>query len=98
MDTLPNTLDGDMIRAARELWAIVRSVCLVPRSPITVRPVAAVRVIVRRVVVRLHAARSAIEDAAALAICTLYTSPVGTAVSGFRAFRASFKNFQRERP
>jgi hypothetical protein len=31
---------------------------------IVIRPLAAVRVIVRRVVIRLHAARSAIEDSA----------------------------------
>jgi len=36
-----------------------------PQSPIVCRPVTAVRVIVRQVVIRQHAARSAIEDSAA---------------------------------
>ena len=52
-----------MADAAREFLAIVGNVSLATRSPIVERAAPAVRVVVRGVVIRLHAARSALEDA-----------------------------------
>jgi hypothetical protein len=63
----------------RELRACMASLRLVSRSPRLIRPArAAVRVLVRRAVVRLHAARCAIGDgAAALAIRLFQQRPIG---------------------
>ncbi len=82
----------------RELLACMASLRLAAQSPRLTRPaLAAVRVLVRRAVVRLHAARGAIGDgAAALIVRALYQSPIGTAASGFRAFGALFKDFESQ--
>jgi hypothetical protein len=84
MDTLPDTFDADAIRAASELLAIARSVCHEPRSPIVVRPVTAVRVVVRRhVAIRLHAARSARAVSARNRTIAALSSSVRSASSTF---------------
>lgn len=86
-------LDHEALRQWHELRVCMASVRLVAQSPIMIRPVAAARVLVRRVAIRLHAARSDTGDAAALTTSVPDTSPIGTAASGFRAFRELFKSF-----
>jgi hypothetical protein len=80
----------------RDLLACMASIRLAAQRPRLNRPaIAAVRVFVRRPVVRLHAARGAIGDGAATLIARApYQSPIGTAASGFRASGARFKNFE----
>lgn len=70
----------------RELLACMASLRLVARSPRVIRRVG-VRVLVRRAVVRLHAARCAIGDGAAqLVIRLLQERPIGIHPIGRFAF------------
>jgi hypothetical protein len=74
----------------RELLACMASLRLVARSPRVTRPAsAAVRVLVRRAVVRLHGARCDLGDAAAqLVIRLFHQRPIGTYPIGRFVFGA----------
>jgi hypothetical protein len=88
-----DTLIEQAIDQHRELRACMDALRGAARSPMAVvRPVAVVRVIVWQVVIRLHAARSAIEDSAARLIARVSSrASFGTAVRGSWLFGAPFK-------
>jgi excisionase family DNA binding protein len=75
----------------RELLACMASLRLVPRSPEVIRTIAGVvRVTMRRAVVRLHAARCALGDAAAQLVIGLFQKrPIGIHPIGRFAFLAT---------
>lgn len=75
----------------RELLACMASLRLAARTPRVIRPaLAAVRVLVCRAVVRLHAARCAIGDGAALLVIRLFQErPIGIHPIGRFAFGAA---------
>jgi hypothetical protein len=94
------------IQQWRELRACMENLRAQPQSPIVCRPVTAVRAIVRHVVIRQHAARSAIEDSAARfsARAPQQEPRNGNANRGswllgefFKLLKARFKHEQRTR-
>lgn len=81
----------DALQQARELRACMDSLRLPARSPRMIRSArAAVRVLVRRAVVRLHAARCALGDSAAqLVIRLAHQRPIGIHPIGRFVFGAA---------
>lgn len=89
-----DTFTEQAIEQWRELRACIEAVRLTAHSSILViRPAAAaVRVLVHRAVVRLHAARSALADSAAITPCVLHQSPIRHRRIGLSCFSASLQS------
>lgn len=74
----------------RELLGCVASLRFVAQSPVVIRPVMAVRVVARRVVARVHGARSDLGDAAAaLVVRVCQQRPIGIRPIGRFVFGAA---------
>jgi hypothetical protein len=95
MDTLEQAIEQ-----WRELRACMEALRLVTQSPIALRPVSAVRVLVRHAAILLHAARSAIEDSAARFLAHLRSrASIGTAARGSWLLCGGFlKGFESQVP
>jgi hypothetical protein len=93
-----DTLIEQGIEQRRELLACMEALRLTAQSPIMlIQPLAAVRAIARCVAIRLHAARSAIEDSAARLVARVPSrASIGTAVRGSSLLGVSFKVFETQ--